>query len=92
LICFDYAADAPDMEERYGVKQTKESMKATYTTEQIRFNIDEGTVDSFLAERGFRVIEHLTPEDMEKKYLTLRDGALAGKVTAHFCLVRAVVI
>ncbi|MGE5607171.1 MAG: SAM-dependent methyltransferase [Bacteroidota bacterium] len=90
-ICFDYSADAPDMDERYGVKQTKESMKATYTAERVQFKIAEGTIDSFLTERGYQMTVHLTPEEMERMYLTLGNGTLAGKVVANLCLVQAVV-
>lgn len=91
IICFDYSADAPDMDERYGVKQTRESMNATYTAERIQFKIVEGTIDSFLKERGYQMTVHLTPEEMERKYLTLGDGTLAGKAVANLCLVQAVV-
>lgn len=67
-------------------------MKTIYTAEQVQFKIAEGAIDSFLTEHGFQMIEHLTPEEMERKYLTLRDGTLAGKVVANLCLVQAVVI
>ncbi len=92
MICFDYSIDAPDIDERYGVKQTRESMKATYTAERVQFKIAEGTVASFLAERSYEITDHLTPEEMERKYLTLRDGTLAGKVVANLYLVRASVM
>ena len=89
VICFDYMADAPDIDDRYGVKRTKESMQAMNTAEPIQFLIEEGTIASFLAERGYKIKDHLTAEEIERKYLTLKDGSLAARVVANFCLAQA---
>ncbi len=80
---------APDMEGRHGVKQVLEAWRTAYSAEGVRFGIDEGTVEAFLAKRGFRLLEHLGPDEMEKKYLTLRDGSRAGRVVALFGLAQA---
>jgi hypothetical protein len=66
-------------------------MRERYHAEPIRTRIAEGTIAAFLAERGFSIQEHLTPEEMEKQYLTLRDGSTAGRVLAWFSLARATV-
>jgi methyltransferase (TIGR00027 family) len=92
VLCFDYLAAAPDMADRYGVKESRAIMRAMYRAEQVQFSIPEGAVEAFLSERGFRLIDHLTPEAMEQRYLTLRDGSLAGKVLACFRLARAAVV
>ncbi|MGC9970788.1 MAG: SAM-dependent methyltransferase [Bryobacteraceae bacterium] len=91
VLCFDYLAAAPDMADRYGVRESRAIMRAMYRAELVQFSIPEGAVESFLSERGFRLIDHLTPEEMEQRYLTLRDGTLAGKVLACFRLARAAV-
>ncbi len=90
-LAFDYLLDAPDMDTRYGVAEAKQAMRETYHAEPIRTAIQEDTIESFLAQRGFRLLDHLTPEDMERRYLTLNDGSSAGKVLARFCLVRAAI-
>jgi methyltransferase (TIGR00027 family) len=73
ILCFDYLANAPDMMERYGVKEALSAMRTTYLAEPVQFRIEEGTIEAFLSERGYR----------------LRDGSLAGRALACFRLVKA---
>jgi hypothetical protein len=40
----------------------------------------------------FIILEHLTAEELERKYLTLRDGSSVGKVPAQHCIVYASVL
>ncbi len=89
ILCFDYLVEAPDMLERYGVKGCRSAMQATYRAEPVQFGVEEGAIGAFLSERGYSTVEHLTPADLEREYLTLRDGSSAGKVLACFCLVQA---
>jgi len=91
-LCFDYLIHAPDMQSRHGVKESQEAMKKSYRAEPIEFRIDEGNIQSFLSERGFTMIDHLLPADMERRILTLRDGTLAGHVLACFGFVEASVL
>jgi methyltransferase (TIGR00027 family) len=88
-ICFDYAASWPDMINAYGVKEAVKTMSANASGEPIRFAIARGKIEPFLAERGYKLIEHLTPEDMEARFLTLQDGSSAGKVIGHLCFAHA---
>ncbi len=88
-VCFDYNALSPEMPEAYGVKELNKFMKSEMPAESYQSGIEEGRIESFLSERGYKIISHLTAEDMERKYLTLRDGSTAGKVTALYCLVHA---
>jgi methyltransferase (TIGR00027 family) len=90
VLCFDYMADAPDMLSRHGVAESRALMRDTYHAEPVQFQIAEGTAGAFLAERGYSILEHLATSDLEKKYLTLRSGELAGKALACFALVKAV--
>jgi len=88
-ICFDYASLSPEIQSEEGVKKLRERMKARYPGEPTRFGIPHGKLGEFLADRGYVVIENLSPSEMEAKYLTLRDGSIAGKVPALFSLVHA---
>lgn len=88
-LCFDYMIDAPDMATRYGVAESQALMRDTYHAEPVQFRIPEGTLEAFLAERGYATVEHVVASDLEKNYLTLSTGALAGNVLACFGLVRA---
>jgi methyltransferase (TIGR00027 family) len=89
VLCFDYLASAPDMMDRYGVKESMSAMETTYLAEPVQFRIEEGTIEAFLSERGYALIEHLTEKDLETRFLTLRDGSLAGRALACFRLVKA---
>jgi methyltransferase (TIGR00027 family) len=88
-VCFDYGARWPEMLEAYGVKKLMETMSTDYSGEATGFGIERGKIESFLADRGYKIIEHLTADDMERKFLTLRDGSLSGKVVGHFCFAHA---
>jgi methyltransferase (TIGR00027 family) len=89
ILCFDYMAAAPDMEDRYGVRLAREEMRARYVSEPVQFVIEEGAIETFLSERGYSLVNHLGAEEMERRFLTLADGSLAGRVLACFRLVQA---
>jgi methyltransferase (TIGR00027 family) len=75
-ICFDY------------MTQARESV---YAGEPFRFWIEPERVPSFLLECGFAVIDHLSPEDIEKQYLTPADGSSGGTTLPFFSLVKTYV-
>jgi methyltransferase (TIGR00027 family) len=90
-LCLDYMIDAPDMASRYGVAQSQALMRDTYHAEPVQLRIPEGTLEAFLAERGYATLDHLLAGDLEEIYLTLSTGDLAGHVLACFGLVRAAI-
>jgi methyltransferase (TIGR00027 family) len=73
-ICFDYMT---------------EKMESVHAGEPFIFWIAPDHVDAFLFERGFKMVENLDAKEMEKRYLTLKDGTVAEKVMSRFGLVRA---
>jgi methyltransferase (TIGR00027 family) len=90
-VCFDYYSTFPGIDEAYGAKEHREFMRTHSPGERIQFSIEREHLGSFLSERGFALIEHLTPEEIQKRYLTLKDGSSAGKTSAGICYVRATV-
>ncbi len=90
-VCFDYYSTFPCMDEAYGVKEQREFMRTHSPGERFQFSIEREQIISFLFERGFVLTEHVTPEEMQKRYLTLNDGSFAGKTGAAICFVRAIV-
>jgi len=90
-ICFDYASLSPESVNDHNVKKVREMMKSNYPGEPTYFGIQEGYIESFLSERGYKIIEHLTRDKIERKYLSLNDGSSAGKLLALFCFVHALV-
>ena len=90
-VCFDYSSHWPEMLNAYGLRKLMEEMQAVNPGERGNFSIERGKIESFLSERGYKLIDHLTAEEIEKKYLILKDGSLAGNVVGIFCLAHAAV-
>ncbi len=67
-------------------------MRSQNQGEPARFFIEEGTIKTFLSERGFKLIEHYKPCDLENNFLYTSDGSFLGNITALFRIVRASVI
>ncbi len=82
---------APDMATRHGVKEILEAWRCAYSGEPVQFGIKEGEIEPFLLQRGYRLVEHLGAEDLERRFLTTPGGSLAGRVVALFGLVQATV-
>ncbi len=91
-IIFDYVILSLNILEAYGVKELIEHMKSEHPGESTHFAIEEGKIESFLSQRGFEIISHHTPENLEKNILTTDDGSFLGRVTGCFCIVHASVI
>ena len=91
-VCFDYPCTFEGEDEAYGVKEQREFMRGNAAGEPVVFRIARGQISTFLSERGFNLTEHLTAEDMERRYLVLKNGSSAGKVTATCCLALAKVV
>ncbi len=90
-LCFDYMIEAPDMSSRYRVKEVLEAWRAAYSGERVQFGIKEGTIRTFLSKRGYDLVEHLGPIDLEQRFLSKFGGGLAGRVVALFGVVHATV-
>jgi O-methyltransferase involved in polyketide biosynthesis len=56
-----------------------------------KFGLEEGEVEPFLAARGFEMLAHYTPVELEKLYLTAEDGTFHGRVNGTHCIVLAAV-
>ena len=91
-VCFDYMLPASQLEGRFGAMQSRAAMQAMYTEEPLLFDLDEALITDFLAEHGFELIEHVSAEEMQERYLTLEDGTSAGQILDLFRLALAQVI
>jgi len=88
-VCFDYKSISSESSGSGGENELPETMKSAFAADSVEFGIEEGKAGTFLAERDFLIVEHLTAEEMGKRYLTLRDGASAGKIPARHCIAYA---
>jgi methyltransferase (TIGR00027 family) len=53
------------------------------------FGIEDGAIEGFLAERGFKMLSHYMPSDLEAAYLTAADGTRLGRINETHCIVIA---
>jgi methyltransferase (TIGR00027 family) len=88
-IGFDYAVLSPEKERSSDAQRIREWIKSRYPGEPTRFGIMQGKLESYLTDKGYTIVEHLAPKEMQEKYLTLRDGSSAGPLPPHLCLVNA---
>jgi methyltransferase (TIGR00027 family) len=75
-ICFDYLTERAEWENE---------------DEPFRFWIEPEKIEAFLSYRGLTIIEHIEPKEIERRYLTLRNGSLAEETWSQVSFVRAVV-
>jgi methyltransferase (TIGR00027 family) len=88
-ICFDYAALSDEVLNENGAKEMRKLLRSQYSNEPTKFGIRAGEIETFLASRGFEIIEHLTAAEMNKKYLSDNSPLEIGKVPSLFCFVYA---
>jgi methyltransferase (TIGR00027 family) len=89
IIAFDYVyASVLRRENRfYGEREIYETVSRA--GEGWTFGVEDGTIEDFLTQRGFKLITHHTPSDLEKRYLTAGDGTRFGRVNGTHCIVTA---
>jgi methyltransferase (TIGR00027 family) len=92
LISFDYASLSDEALNEDGAKGLRKHMQSRFSNEPTKFGIRAGKIEAFLAERGFKVVEHLTAAEMNERYLSIGGYSDVGKVPLLFCLVCATVI
>jgi methyltransferase (TIGR00027 family) len=88
-ICFDYASLSPETLSQEGALKLREHLKSNHPGEPTKFGILQGKLESFLGQRGYKLVKCLNSSEMEAKYLTLRDGFVIGNVPMLFLLVQA---
>jgi methyltransferase (TIGR00027 family) len=91
VIAYDYSISIPeeDRNDSYGVNEFMKSMKKHHANEELVFTIKHGETESFLIDRGLRMIEHLDNKGIELKYLVDDNGSLIGRITENFRFVVA---
>jgi methyltransferase (TIGR00027 family) len=79
-VAFDYIdASVLRRENRfYGEREAFEMVAKV--GEGWKFGLEEGAIDTFLNERGFELIAHYTPAELEKAFMTTADGSLYERI------------
>jgi methyltransferase (TIGR00027 family) len=85
-VAFDYIyASVVRRENRYYGEEQGFKMVAR-VGEGWSFGLEDGEIESFLAKRGFDLVAHYTPPDLEKRYWTHEDGVIHARVNGTHCI------
>lgn len=91
VIAFDYAISISEenINNYYGVKEFAQTWRKHRSNELFRFAVDEGKIESFLEQRGLKIVNHLDNREIEKTFLLNENGSLIGQITGSFRFVLA---
>jgi len=91
IIAFDYVISIPieKVHNYYGVAEISQSMANRHPDERIKFTIEEEKIESFLEQRGLKMVELLNNREIENRFLTTENGSLIGQITECFRFVLA---
>jgi methyltransferase (TIGR00027 family) len=89
IVVFDYVRASVLRYENslYGEKEIRGTVARA--EEGWIFGIEDDAIEEFLAERGFKLLSHHTPSDLEAAYLTAEDGTKFGRINETHCIVIA---
>lgn len=89
IVVFDYVRASVLRRENtlYGEKGGYD--RVAKAGERWMFGIEDGAIEGFLIERGFRLLAHYMPSDLEAAYLTADDGTRLGRINETHCIVIA---
>ena len=91
VIAFDYAISISEenIDNYYGVKEFAQTWMKHRSGELFKFAIDEGKIESFLEQRGLKIVNHLDNREIEKTFLLNENGSLIGQINGSFRFILA---
>ena len=91
VIAFDYAISISEenIDNYYGAKEFAQTWMKHRSGEPFKFAIDEGKIESFLEQRGLKIVNHLDNREIEKTFLLNENGSLIGQINGSFRFVLA---
>lgn len=89
-LAFDYTISISEENiiNYFGVEEFTDAMKEHHSSEGLKFSIEEGKEKTFFEQRDIKIIDHLNNVEIERTYLTDKDGILIGQMTGHFRFVK----
>jgi methyltransferase (TIGR00027 family) len=89
IVVFDYlyASVLRGEGRHYGEKEIMNTVSGA--GEDYTFGIEEGEIEGFLSRRGFSIITHHSPSDLEREFLTADDGTSFGRINGTHAIVIA---
>jgi len=91
-VAFDYIFASVLRQENkfYGEKEIFHTV--SQAGEGWTFGIEEGEIEEYLTECGFRMMSHYTPSELEKRYFMTDDGSVLRRINGTHCIVQAEVV
>jgi methyltransferase (TIGR00027 family) len=88
-VAFDYIFASVLRQENkfYGEKEIFDTVSRA--GESWTFGIEEGEIEEYLTERGFRMILHYTPSELEERYFRADAGRVIRRINGTHCIVQA---
>jgi len=85
VIALDYVISISEENiNYYGVKEFFQTMKKHHANEELMFSINEGNAESFLEQRGLKIVNYLDNKEIEKMFLLDDNEILIGQITGLF--------
>jgi methyltransferase (TIGR00027 family) len=86
VVAFDYAITVSDDNSHnyYGAEEIISIMKSPRSNESFKFTIEEDNIESFLDQRGLKLVKHLDHRQVEESFLTGKNGASIGQPNGIF--------
>ncbi|GAK53277.1 methyltransferase, putative [Candidatus Moduliflexus flocculans] len=69
-VCFDFQT----------IRDERDLIQTGLVDETIKFGIPSENIARFINEHQYRIVEHVTADEMERRFLTLQNGDLFGKI------------
>jgi methyltransferase (TIGR00027 family) len=89
VIAFDYTTSVSEEEKNYGAKEFYQTMKKQHANEGLLFALDGNKTESFLEQRGLKIIDHMDSREIERTFLLNENGSSIGQITGNFRFVSA---
>ena len=88
-VAFDYIFKSVLRQENkyYGEREIFD--RVSRAGEGWTFGIEEGGIGKFLTERGFRLMSHYTPSELEERYFSVDNGSVLRRINGTHCIVQA---
>lgn len=74
----------------YGEKEIYDTV--SQAGEGYTFGIEEGEIERYLVERGFKLIAQYTPSELENRYFKTQSGHIPRRINGTHCIVLAEVV
>jgi methyltransferase (TIGR00027 family) len=87
-VTFDYIFGSVLRQENkfYGEKEIFDTVSRA--GEGWTFGIEEGKIEEYLTERGFKMMSHFTPSELEERYFKAEDGNVVRRINGTHCIVQ----